>query len=159
MRTACYHPPSHDGRNTFEPSRSTGVSDGSESLIKELDREWLLKIVGPRVRDARERQHFQRKYVAKRVGITDPYLARIERGTALPSIHIITKLSDVLKVSVDELLGLDYAESQAHLDEAEMEASELDEIVSNLIESDPGLVRLFTLLVKVCDNLYRGNEV
>ncbi len=62
--------------------------------------------IGRSMRRAREGLEQTQEQVANSVGISAQFYGRIERGTALPSVGTLKRLSEHLDVSADELLGL-----------------------------------------------------
>lgn len=58
-----------------------------------------------RLSELRKQHKFSQSELASKVGIHNNVLGRYERGEANPSIEVATKLSDVLGVSLDYLVG------------------------------------------------------
>ena len=58
-----------------------------------------------RLAELRKQHKFSQSDLASKVGIHNNVLGRYERGEANPSIEVATKLSDVLGVSLDYLVG------------------------------------------------------
>ncbi|MGH3821711.1 MAG: helix-turn-helix domain-containing protein [Pseudonocardiaceae bacterium] len=67
--------------------------------------EQLARAIGERVRARRTAGRRKKTVVAGLAGITADYLYQIERGMKLPTVAVLTKLAEVLGVSVAELLG------------------------------------------------------
>jgi transcriptional regulator with XRE-family HTH domain len=65
----------------------------------------LAKSIGTAARTIRSSLGMTQREAAKRIGVSVEFYARIERGTALPSIRTFIRLSHVLGVSTDCLLG------------------------------------------------------
>ena len=79
---------------------------------------------------ARERRGFSQKDVAEKIGVAKSTYSLYESGNREPNVQTIKKIADLLKISADELLGLDEEVSTiaAHFDGDEYTADELDEI-------------------------------
>ncbi|MCY1040980.1 helix-turn-helix transcriptional regulator [Corallococcus sp. bb12-1] len=69
--------------------------------------EELAITVGMAARAARERQGLTQGDVASQVGIAMEVYSRMERGRVLPSSTTLRRLSMVLRIRADTLLGLD----------------------------------------------------
>ncbi|NBD12706.1 MULTISPECIES: helix-turn-helix domain-containing protein [Corallococcus] len=69
--------------------------------------EELAITVGAVARAARERQGLTQGDVASQVGIAMEVYSRMERGRVLPSSTTLRRLSMVLRIRADALLGLD----------------------------------------------------
>jgi transcriptional regulator with XRE-family HTH domain len=59
-----------------------------------------------RLRSMRNMLDLTQSMLADRVGITQAYLAELEKGTKRPSIDVLEKLCGTLNCSADYLLGL-----------------------------------------------------
>ena len=59
-----------------------------------------------KIRDLRKHQALTQAQLARRVGITQAFLAEIEGGRKRPSIEVLEKLCDTLGCSADYLLGI-----------------------------------------------------
>lgn len=70
-----------------------------------------------RLRAMRNMLHLTQSTLAERVGITQPYLAELERGDKRPSIDVLEKLCGELNCSADYLLGLSETKSYRPLSE------------------------------------------
>jgi transcriptional regulator with XRE-family HTH domain len=62
------------------------------------------KLVGARIRRARQRRGLEQQWLAAYCGITADYLSKIEGGKRTPSPDVLVALADRLKFTVDELL-------------------------------------------------------
>ncbi len=67
--------------------------------------EQLARAIGERVRARRTAGRQKKTVVAGLTGITADYLYQIERGMKLPTVPVLTRLAEVLGVSVADLLG------------------------------------------------------
>jgi DNA-binding XRE family transcriptional regulator len=57
-----------------------------------------------KIRDCRKRAGMQQWKLAAEVGTTQSYISQLERNMINPSLDMLQKISDVLKVDVKELL-------------------------------------------------------
>lgn len=82
------------------------------------------------LRFARERIGMSQKDVAESIGVAKSTYSLYESGSREPNVQTIKKLSDILRVSADELLGIEEQPQTiaAHFDGDEYTESELDEI-------------------------------
>jgi len=65
----------------------------------------LAEMIGQRVRFYRTASRRTKAVVAGLAGITPDYLYQIERGQKVPTVAVLTRLAEVLRVPVGELLG------------------------------------------------------
>lgn len=64
-----------------------------------------IKRLAIKVRAIRQQRGLNQTTLAKRVGITQAYIAMLEKGTNVnPTLALLTKLARVLKVRVSELV-------------------------------------------------------
>lgn len=79
---------------------------------------------------AREQRGYSQKEVAEKIGVAKSTYSLYESGNREPNVQTIKKLSDLLCVSADELLGIDDSPITiaAHFDGEEYTEEELDEI-------------------------------
>lgn len=62
-------------------------------------------MIGKRIRDLRKEKHMSLTELAKRADVAKSYLSAIERQIqANPSIQVVTRIADVLEVSVQSLV-------------------------------------------------------
>lgn len=64
----------------------------------------LAAIIGKNVRAARDAADLTQAELARRSGIAVPNVSRLERGTHLPSVATLKKVSDALRVPICSLL-------------------------------------------------------
>lgn len=62
-------------------------------------------MLGDNIMRAREKAGMTACELAQHVGMTQPHLCRVEKGHAYPTVLLLCAISDVLGVSVDDLLG------------------------------------------------------
>jgi transcriptional regulator with XRE-family HTH domain len=79
---------------------------------------------------AREKKNMTQKEVADGIGVAKSTYSLYESGNREPNVQTIKKISDVLNVSADELLGLNSENTTiaAHFDGNEYTAEELEDI-------------------------------
>ena len=79
---------------------------------------------------AREKKNMTQKEVADSIGVAKSTYSLYESGNREPNVQAIKKISDVLNVSADELLGLNSENTTiaAHFDGNEFTAEELEDI-------------------------------
>lgn len=70
----------------------------------------LRRVLGEQIREAREELGWSQERLAEAVGVGSAMLGRYERGSKLPSFVTFVRLSKVLKISADALLGLEQRE-------------------------------------------------
>lgn len=83
------------------------------------------------LKNARERRNMTQKEVADRIGVAKSTYSLYESGQREPNVQTIKKISDVLNVSADELLGLSIEPLTfaAHFAGENYTEDELDEIL------------------------------
>lgn len=60
--------------------------------------------LGKRIRREREKKNFSQEYLSLLCEIDRTYIARIEEGKANPTIKVLNKISQILKIKLWELL-------------------------------------------------------
>ncbi|MDP3062126.1 MAG: helix-turn-helix transcriptional regulator [Chloroflexota bacterium] len=78
---------------------------------------------GDYLRGLRARQHFSLREVEREGGVSNSYLAQLERGDRMPSPDILRKLAPVYKVTVREMM-----EQAGYLEEPEVTVSEVERV-------------------------------
>lgn len=66
-----------------------------------------LKIIGERLKKARELKGLTKKELAQTVGVAPSTITRYEEEVRIPKVTILRKIAEVLGVSVDYLVGKD----------------------------------------------------
>jgi transcriptional regulator with XRE-family HTH domain len=94
--------------------------------------------LGQQIRELRDKADFPLRGLAKRIGISSPFLSDIELGRRFPSEEILTKLAGALEVSPDELKQYDTRAPIADL--------------KRLIDLDPKLGFAFRTVVEKVKN-------
>lgn len=82
------------------------------------------------LKEARLKRNLSQKEVADQIGVAKSTYSLYESGNREPSVQTIKKISDVLNVSADELLGMTDQPTTiaAHFDGDEYTEEELEEI-------------------------------
>ncbi|MEN3012861.1 MAG: XRE family transcriptional regulator [Dictyoglomus thermophilum] len=75
-----------------------------------MEREENIKIISERLRIARERKGLSKKELAQKIGVAPSSITRYENEGRIPKASILLKISEVLGVSVDYLLGKEESE-------------------------------------------------
>ncbi len=70
----------------------------------EVQKEWVKMIISNNIKKHREAQHFTQEELANRMHISRQSISKWERGDALPSIENLIALSELLDLSLDELI-------------------------------------------------------
>lgn len=78
-------------------STSTIVEDQPDVAVE-------AEIFGKRVRELRLKAGWTQEQLAEAAGITTTYTSDLERGTKVPSLTVILRISRAFRVSVGELL-------------------------------------------------------
>lgn len=65
--------------------------------------------IGERIAQARQRADISQRELAERLGVTQQSVAALERRTSVPRGDTIQKLTAILGVSANELLGIEEA--------------------------------------------------
>src|SRR5260370_7368742 len=94
--------------------------------------------LGQRIHELRDKADLSLRGLAKRIGISSPFLSDIELGRRFPSEEILAKLAGALEVSPDELKQYDTRAPIADL--------------KRLMHSDPKLGFAFRPLVGKVNN-------
>ena len=61
--------------------------------------------IGEHIMILRKKNNLSQSELGKKIGTSGDVIGRYERGIITPSIDVIIKISDVLKVSIDYLVG------------------------------------------------------
>ncbi len=61
------------------------------------------KLVGSRIKDLRKARGFSQERLAETIGINPKYLSSIERGEENPTLNLFIRLSQGLKVNIQEI--------------------------------------------------------
>ena len=89
------------------------------------------KMMGKQIKTLRQARGMSQEELSEKVSINSKYLSAIERGKANPTLAVLTRLADSLKVGVPDLFNY------------ELEPKELAQLVAGLIaEGDEIKLRL-----------------
>ncbi len=70
-------------------------------MVKEFDKEVLRQ----RIKLARENKKINQAQLAEKAGVTPAAISQIEKGIRTPTIPVLQRITSVLNVSLDYLLG------------------------------------------------------
>lgn len=84
-----------------------------------------ISVIGENIRKERKRQLLTIEQLAERVGITDNFLGKIERGDSMPSLPTMDNIATALNVSIDFLKGNNEYNSEYQLISSLMEINDL----------------------------------
>lgn len=59
---------------------------------------------GEKLRSLRQRQGLTQKQVSEMLGVSRPYVAKMERGEKIPNAPMILKIADIFGVTTDQLM-------------------------------------------------------
>lgn len=79
------------------------------------------KMIGKQIKTLRQARDMSQEELAEKSSLNPKYLSGIERGKANPTLDVLTRLADALKVGVPELFNY------------ELEPKELAQLVAGLI--------------------------
>jgi transcriptional regulator with XRE-family HTH domain len=89
------------------------------------------KMMGKQIKTLRQARGMSQEELSEKVSINSKYLSAIERGKANPTLDVLTRLADSLRVGVPDLFNY------------ELEPKELAQLVAGLIaEGDEIKLRL-----------------
>lgn len=81
------------------------VTDAAESTVRDATGEADRRVreLGAFIREQREHAKLSGRNLAKRAGVSNPYLSQIERGLRKPSAEILQSLAGALRISAETL--------------------------------------------------------
>lgn len=112
-----------------------------------------------RLRKVREEKGFTREKLAREADISTSALYNYERGTQEPTVSVLNKISSILNVSVDYLLGNTDEPLPTSTSGEELKSQIIDEIISNLSKENKKKVNLETLKKELNDSLIVARRV
>lgn len=85
-----------DAKDAIDAAGGTvkDVAGSAESRVREL---------GAFIREQRESAELSVRHLAKRAGVSNPYLSQIERGLRKPSAEILQSIAGALRISAETL--------------------------------------------------------
>ena len=138
----CVEPARSAVSSTFKPNYSRLILarwQGQAILAVSFVRSHMIEIsFGQRIRELRDKADLSLRGLAKKIGISSPFLSDIELGRRFPSEEILAKLAGALDVSPDELKQYDTRVPIADL--------------KRLMDSDPKLGFAFRTVVEKVKN-------
>lgn len=102
------------------------------------------KLIGRRIQQIREKQHYSREALAEKIDISSKFLYEIEKGKKSFSVEILIRLSDLLNVSCDYIL--------TGRDRSVVEKTYFEDISALDGEQREYAKEVITLLGKICRN-------
>ncbi|WP_428268647.1 helix-turn-helix domain-containing protein [Haliangium sp.] len=126
----------------------------------------LAQSIGQAARAARISLQLTQEDAAERIGVSVEFYSRIERGAALPSLQTFVRMSYVLDVSSDVMIGRRTAEPggvspkvvTSLLPQAQEERPEVRRVLRRLRTASSGTLRFVALLLKEIDRTQAGNK-
>ena len=81
------------------------VTDAAESTVRDATNEAERRVheLGAFIREQREGAKLSGRNLAKRAGVSNPYLSQIERGLRKPSAEILQSIAKALRISAETL--------------------------------------------------------
>ncbi|MFD1136729.1 helix-turn-helix domain-containing protein [Paenibacillus urinalis] len=73
-----------------------------------------MEIFAARLKWLRERNNFTQKEMAERLGVSQPYYGRFEKGTGQPNLETLVQLPAILGESLDFICGVILLDSQGY---------------------------------------------
>lgn len=61
--------------------------------------------IGANIKQIRELKNLSQEYVAQELGVSQSTFARIEKGTIIPKVDILQRISEILEVDMSMLLS------------------------------------------------------
>jgi transcriptional regulator with XRE-family HTH domain len=83
----------------------TDVTDAAEHTVRDATSEADRRVreLGSFIREQREHAKLSGRNLAKRAGVSNPYLSQIERGLRKPSAEILQSIAGALRISAETL--------------------------------------------------------
>lgn len=106
------------------------------------------RTTGSRIKELRERRDWSQKYLAKRIGINNSVLSRIEADKRPVENELLKKICEVFDISADILLGRSSVTNTVmnEYDPLQAAKNRLIEHLSNV--NDPALIESLTHIAK-----------
>ena len=99
------------------------------------------KLLGKRIREIRKTRGLSQEKLAERAGISAQYVRNIERGVENPTLDLLLRLAEALKVSLGEMCEFESVE--------EMDQRKVQSAVSEMVRKmDPERLRLALKVLK-----------
>ncbi|GER67471.1 hypothetical protein BpJC7_00310 [Weizmannia acidilactici] len=111
------------------------------------------EIFAARLKKMRTERGYSQPGLAKRIGVSDRNISNYETGYSFPSIKVLYRISQVLKVSIDYLLGLT---NHPELDETNDAVSNPEKKLLETLSNEPDLYQLMLKdPEKMANRIYR----
>lgn len=68
-----------------------------------------MRKIGERLVELRKRHHLKQADIAEKLHVSQQVISNIERGVTMPDLEQLKILADVYKMSLDQLVGRDFA--------------------------------------------------
>ena len=68
------------------------------------------RLLGKRISEIRKGQHLSQEQLAERAGISAQYVSNIERGKENPTLDLLLRLTEALRVSLGQMCDLETVE-------------------------------------------------
>lgn len=108
--------------------------------------------IGENLRNFRKKNDLTQEELADRLGVTYQSISRWENGSTYPDLELIPAISEVLSVTVDELLGMPQIEKEKRATET------FDELRRACMKHDYDADRIVTLLRDIRRNYLDSNS-
>lgn len=108
--------------------------------------------IGENIRNFRKKNDMTQEALADRLGVTYQSISRWENGTTYPDLELIPAISEVLSVTVDELLGMPQIEKEKRATEV------FDELRRECIKGDFDADRIVELIRDIRRNHIRSDS-
>ncbi len=67
--------------------------------------------IGKRLAELRKRNHYKQIELAEKLNVSQQVISNIERGFSAPDIEFLKSAADLYHLSLDQLVGRDFAEN------------------------------------------------
>ncbi len=109
--------------------------------------------IGENIRAFRKKNDLTQEELAERLGVTYQSVSRWENGTTYPDLELLPSISEVLGVTVDDLLGMPQIEKEKRAEET------LDELRRECIKRDYDADKIVNLLRDIRRNYMSSNSI
>lgn len=96
-----------DPKRAFNAAKGTvsGVTGAAEHTVRDATSEADRRVreLGSFIREQRQLAELSGRKLAKRAGVSNPYLSQIERGLRKPSAEILQAIAQALRISAESL--------------------------------------------------------
>lgn len=109
-------------------------------------------LIGETIRNYRKKNDLTQEQLADRLGVTYQSISRWENGTTYPDLELLPAISEVLSVTVDELLGMPQAEKEKKAEEA------FDQLRRECMKQEYDADRIVSILRDIRRNYLKSNS-